>query len=107
MAITKSVTDDKIEIVGPYKVLQIRATVVVKEDGEVLSESYHRRVVPPGQDASSETDEIKNWIYDQKQDKVVKIWVANYSCARDSEFIVFVHNYQGLSFKFNIFGLGA
>ena len=62
MTITKSVTDDKIEIVGPYKVLQIRATVVVKEDGEVWSESYHRRVVPPGQDASSETDEIKSLV---------------------------------------------
>ena len=59
MALEKTVTDDKIEIVGQYKVLQIRSSVKITDDAEVISESYHRRVVPPGQDASSETDEVK------------------------------------------------
>ncbi len=59
MALEKSTSDDKIEIVGPYKVLQIRAVVKVTDDSDTISETYHRRVVPPGQDASGETDEIK------------------------------------------------
>jgi hypothetical protein len=59
MALEKTVTDDKIEIVGQYKVLQIRASVKITDGAEVVSESYHRRVVPPGQDASGETDEVK------------------------------------------------
>ena len=59
MALEKTVTDDKIEIVGQYKVLQIRSSVKITDDAEVISESYHRRVVTPGQDASSETDEVK------------------------------------------------
>jgi hypothetical protein len=59
MALEKTVTDNKIEIVGQYKVLQIRASVKITDGAEVVSESYHRRVVPPGQDAGSETDEVK------------------------------------------------
>ena len=59
MALEKTVTDSKIEIVGQYKVLQIRSSVKITDGAEVVSESYHRRVVPPGQDASSETDEVK------------------------------------------------
>jgi hypothetical protein len=59
MALEKTSTDDKIEIVGPYKVLQIRATIKVTDGEELISESYHRRSIEPGQDASSETDEVK------------------------------------------------
>ena len=59
MVLAKTESDEKIEIVGEFKTLQIRATVRVTDDGEVISESYHRRSIPPGQDASDETEEIK------------------------------------------------
>ena len=59
MAITKKVEDDQIEIVGEYKVLQIRQITIIEEDGVELSRNYHRRVVTPGADVSNETDEIK------------------------------------------------
>jgi len=59
MALEKTTSDDKIEIVGEFKILQIRATIKVIEDGELLNESYHRRIIVPGQDASGDTDEIK------------------------------------------------
>ncbi len=48
MALTKSVADDKIEIVSSFKHLQIRTATTVKEDGEVLSKSFHRRSLQCG-----------------------------------------------------------
>jgi len=45
MAITKETVEDKIEIVGDYKALQIRTATVIKEDGVELSRSFHRKVL--------------------------------------------------------------
>ena len=45
MALTKTVVDDKLEIVGTHKNLQIRTATVIKEDGTELSRSFHRRVL--------------------------------------------------------------
>jgi len=42
MAITKELTEDKIEIVGDYKTIQVRTATVIKEDGVELSRSFHR-----------------------------------------------------------------
>ena len=48
MALTKSVADDKIEIVSSFKHIQIRTATTVKEDGKVLSKSFHRRALQCG-----------------------------------------------------------
>jgi len=45
MALTKTVIDDKLEVVGDFKDLQIRTATVIKEDGTELSRSFHRRVL--------------------------------------------------------------
>jgi hypothetical protein len=45
MAITKELTEDKIEIVGDYKTIQVRTATVIKEDGVELTRSFHRHVV--------------------------------------------------------------
>ena len=70
MAITKTIVDDKIEIVTDFKHIQIRQATVIKEDGTELSRSFHRRVLNPGSidgsdnfvdtDVSSESTEIKS-----------------------------------------------
>ena len=70
MAITKTIVDDKIEIVSDYKHLQIRTATVIKEDGVELSRTFHRRVLHCGSltgekvwndtDVSSESTEIKS-----------------------------------------------
>ena len=70
MALTKEVGDDKLEVVGPWRHLQCRQAIVVKEDGVELSRTYHRRSHTPGdlidgsdnlveRNLSSETDEVK------------------------------------------------
>ena len=45
MAITKEIIEDKIEVVGDYKTIQVRTATVIKEDGVELSRSFHRHVV--------------------------------------------------------------
>ena len=45
MAITKETVEDKIEVVGDYKTIQIRTATVIKEDGEELTRSFHRKVL--------------------------------------------------------------
>ena len=45
MALTKETIEDKIEIVGDYKAIQVRTATVIKEDGVELSRSFHRHVV--------------------------------------------------------------
>jgi len=53
MALTKEVVIDKIEVLE-NGTLQVRQATRIVEDGEVLSTSYHRHCVSPGDDLSSE-----------------------------------------------------
>ncbi len=48
MSLTKQTVIDKIEIVGQFSHVQVREAVQVLEDGNVISQSYHRYVVAPG-----------------------------------------------------------
>jgi hypothetical protein len=45
MAITKEIIEDKIEIVGDYKAIQVRTATVIKEDDVELSRSFHRHAL--------------------------------------------------------------
>ena len=45
MAITKTIIEDKIEVVGDYKDIQVRTATVIKEDGTELTRSFHRKVL--------------------------------------------------------------
>ena len=47
MALTEETLQDKIEIVGDYKMIQVRTATVIKRDGVEISRSFHRHVVPP------------------------------------------------------------
>ena len=48
MALTKTTEEDKIEVVGPHKHVQVRTATVIKEDGTELTRSFHRKVLDPG-----------------------------------------------------------
>ena len=45
MAITKELIEDKIEVVGDYKTIQVRTATVIKEDGVELTRSFSRKVL--------------------------------------------------------------
>ena len=57
--ITKELKEDKIEIVGDYKAVQVRTATVISEDGVELSKSYHRHVVQCLDDISGESTEVQ------------------------------------------------
>ena len=57
MAITKR-TELKEEIL-PNKIIQIRTTTVVEEDGVELARNHHRHVVHPGDDLTGEPNEVQ------------------------------------------------
>ena len=53
MALSESTEIDKIEVVSPYKHVQIRKAIVIKRDGVEISRSFTRYVLHAGKlDAS-------------------------------------------------------
>ena len=59
MALTEETIEDKIEVVGDYKIVQVRTATVIKKDGVELTRSFHRHVVQPTDDTSGQSDEVK------------------------------------------------
>ena len=61
MALTKTEIVDKVEVVdcGDWSMVQVRTATVIKEDDTELSRSFHRHVVSPADDWSSESDKVK------------------------------------------------
>ena len=59
MALTEETVEDKIEIVGEFKHIQVRTATVIKRDGTEISRSFHRHVVAPDADTSNESDDVK------------------------------------------------
>ena len=61
MTLTKQTITDKIETVkvhNSYYVLQVRETVQVLEDGNVISQTYNRYSLQPDHDVSAITDPV-------------------------------------------------
>ena len=59
MALTEETVQDKIEIVGEFKHIQVRTATVIKRDGTEISRSFSRHVVAPDADTSNESDDVK------------------------------------------------
>ena len=59
MALTEETVQDKIEIVGDFKHIQVRTATVSKRDDVEISRSFSRHVVSPLDDVSGESDEVK------------------------------------------------
>ena len=87
MAITKTIATDKIEIVGEYRIIQVRDKTTVKEDGTVIGESFARKSFNPGEldasdnlvvrDLSAESSEIQSIAADVWTTAVKDAWKAN------------------------------
>jgi len=59
MALTEETVQDKIEIVGDYKHVQVRTATVIKRDDVEISRSFHRHVVAPNDDITGESAEVQ------------------------------------------------
>ena len=77
MALEKVISEDKIEIVGIHKAVQIRTCTQVLEDGVELSSGYHRHVVVAGQDYSNESAEVQAICAAVHTDAVVAAYQAS------------------------------
>jgi len=59
MALTERTEVDKIEIVGPYRAVQVRTATVIYRDDVELNRSFHRHVIQAGEDYSAEDAEVQ------------------------------------------------
>ena len=81
--------DYKIEVVGPYRIVQIRNTVITKKDGVSVGERIVRDSVNPGEldasnnlvdrDLSSKTQEV--------QDVAKAVWTSDVKTAWKNQLI--------------------
>ena len=74
MAITKETIQDKLEIVGDFKHIQVRTATIIKEDGKEISRSYHRHVVAPNSDSTNESADVKAMVAQFHTDEVKKAY---------------------------------
>ena len=74
MAITKETIQDKIEVVGDFKHIQVRTATVIKEDGVELSRSFHRHVVSPNSASTNESADVKAMVAQFHTDAVKKAY---------------------------------
>lgn len=47
MALTERKEEDLIEIVGPYRIIQVRTATVVERDGVEIAREFHREALQP------------------------------------------------------------
>ena len=59
MALTEATLQDKIEIVGDYKHVQVRTAVIISRDGVEISRAFSRHVVGPLDDITGESAEVQ------------------------------------------------
>ena len=76
MALEKVVTEDKIEIVGEFKAVQIRTKTAITDDGVEISSAYSRKVISAGDDYSGETAEVQAICSTVHTDAVVQAYAA-------------------------------
>ena len=61
MALTKTTTNDKIEVLqltAGYPVVQVRTATVIAEDGVEISRTFHRHVLTPDADLEAENADV-------------------------------------------------
>ena len=59
MALTETTIQDKIEIVGVHKHVQVRTAHVIYDSGTEISRSFSRHVVAPDADITGESTEVQ------------------------------------------------
>jgi hypothetical protein len=59
MALTKEVVTDRVEVLEDGR-MQVRTATRILEDGEIISESFHRHTIDVGDDVSGESQLVKD-----------------------------------------------
>jgi hypothetical protein len=77
MALTEKSVEDKIEIVGDYKMIQVRTATIIERDGVEISRSFHRHTCSPDDDVSGESTEVKAIAAAVWTDAIKTAWAAH------------------------------
>jgi hypothetical protein len=91
MALTKETTQDKIEVVGTFKSIQVRTKIAVLEDGVELSASFNRHMlqcvysVRNDDDSWTHTDTDVSGESTEVQAIANAVWTDSVKAARKTE----------------------
>jgi len=81
MAITKETIEDKIEVIGDYKIIQVRHATVIKEDDKVISTYYTRNSYSPNSDTSGASADVKAMVKHFHTDAIKQAYANHLSAS--------------------------
>ena len=87
MALTEETIQDKIEVVGEFKHIQVRTATVIKRDGTEISRSFHRHVVAPdisADDLANESADVQALAAQFHTDEVKTAYAAHLAAQEPS-----------------------
>jgi predicted transcriptional regulator len=79
MSLSKKRIQDQIEIVGEYKIIQVRYSDQIIEDDKVISSSYHRESITPDEEAKAIEHNVKALADIYWTDEIKAAYQANLS----------------------------
>ena len=85
MALTEETVDDKVEVVGDFRHVQVRTATIIKRDGVEISRSVHRHTVAPDDDISGESAEVQGICSVVHTQEVKDAWAAHLAAATEEE----------------------
>lgn len=59
MALTERIVEDKIEVVGDFKLIHVRTANIIERDGQEVTRTFHRHVVTPDMDVTNQSAEVQ------------------------------------------------
>ena len=77
MNITKETVQDKLEVIGEFKYIQIRTATIIKEDGVEISRSYHRHIITPDSDSSNESKNVRALVKEFHTDAIKQAYAKH------------------------------
>ena len=81
--LTERTVEDKIEIVGDHKHIQVRTATVIERDGAEISRSFSRHVVAPDADITGESAEVQAIAAAVHTDEVKAAYAAHIAAQQD------------------------
>jgi hypothetical protein len=76
MSLVKETIEDRIEVIGKYKAVQVRTKTAITEDGVEISSGYSRKVISAGDDYSGESAEVQGVCAAVHSSEVVSAYAA-------------------------------
>jgi|TARA_B110000902_G_scaffold60329_1_gene71106 hypothetical protein len=76
MSLVKETIEDRIEVIGKYKAVQVRTKTAITEDGVEISSGYSRKVISAGDDYSGESAEVQGVCAAVHSNEVVSAYAA-------------------------------